>query len=663
MKVALIRKEYTLSRGGAESYVVHLGRYLAEQGHAVHVFANTWDEPPDPRITFHHLPMLGVYSPLKNLSFALAVRRALKKEHFDIVNGFSQAYPQDIYRMGDGLHRHLLKVQSTGGLSRFLDFINPRHRVILSIEKQIFKPKNYSRIIANSRLCKNQAMDYYGVPEKRIEVIYNGVDGRRFNPAVREAYRSEVRRQLSIGDDQLVILYVSRNYKRKGLPVLIRGLSLLKHRREGLKVIVVGRESARPYQRLASRCGVGDLFLFVGQESALEKYYGAGDVVVLPTIYDPFSNVCLEALACGLPVITTGSNGAAELIEEGKNGCVIGNPRNPEELAHAIDLLLPEGVREAMGKHAAGSVRHLTLEDNARRTLALYENVIEQKAIVACSHHDGIITHDTYRTLLTQNGLADFNSLMYYRQGEVIKASSGERSTVKLQLSSGEGAVGAYLKRYQGCGLKARARCLLRCSLPRTALDEWNAILSFHRLGIPTMIPLAVGVNNHPVFKKESFLLTREVEGAERLDRYLLRHFSPPLREGERREKRRLLEALAHLVRQMHHAGCNHRDLYLCHVLVRRDASFNWHIYLADLHRVDQRRHLRLRWKVKDLAALNYSAEASPLTRTDRLRFIKDYLGEEKLTAPLRALIKKVIRKSARIRSHDLKLRKKATHP
>ena len=662
MKVALIRKEYTLSWGGAESYVVHLSRYLAERGHTVHVFANTWDLPSDPRITFHQVPMLAFYSPLKNLTFAFATKRLLKKEQFDIVNGFSQAYPQDIYRMGDGLHRHLLKVKSPGALSKFLEHLNPRHRSILFIEKQIFKPKNHYYIIANSTLCMHQAIDYYGVPEKKIALIYNGVDHKRFSPTARETYRADVRRQLSIGDDQVIILYVSRNYKRKGLHVLIQGLSLVNNRPDGLKVVVVGRENPLPYQRLAVQYGVGDNLLFVGEERILEKYYGASDFLVLPTLYDPFSNVCLEALACGLPVITTRSNGAAEIINDGKNGCIIEDPRNPAELAQKLALLLTREVREEMGQHAASSARHFTTEENARRTLALYEKVFERKKILAHSHHNGIIIHDTYRPLLIQNGLADFNALMYYRHGEVIKQSHAERSTIKLMLTGKHGAVGAYLKRYQSSGFKTVIRSFVSCSLPRTALDEWNAILAFHRLGIPTMIPLAVGVQKRSGLKKESFLLTREIEGTERLDHYLLRHFLPPLTDDQRREKRRLFKALALLVQQMHHSGCNHRDLYLCHVLVKKDTSLNWHIYLADLHRVDQRRHVRLRWKVKDLAALNYSADICSVTRTDRLRFLKHYYGEQKLTAHLKAVTKKVISKTDKIRSHDLRMQRKASH-
>jgi len=152
MKIALIRKEYTLSWGGAEIYVVNLSRQLLEMGHEVHIFANTFDRPSIPGITFHKVPMLVFFSPLKNLTFALNTKRLLKKEDFDIVNGFSQVYHQDIYRMGDGLHLHFLRTKSPNTLLRFLTYLNPRHLSILLIEKQIFKPQNFHHIIANSVL-------------------------------------------------------------------------------------------------------------------------------------------------------------------------------------------------------------------------------------------------------------------------------------------------------------------------------------------------------------------------------------------------------------------------------------------------------------------------------------------------------------------------------
>ena len=266
MKVALIRKEYTRSWGGAESYTVNLATELVTRGHEVHVFANSWDMPADSGITFHRIPMFTFYSPLKNLSFTFNIRRALAHERFDIVNGLSQTYPQDVYRMGDGLHRHALKAQSSNGLSTFFKHLNPRHQAILFIENRIFKPANYYHIVVNSKLCKQQAQEYYNVPESRIEVIYNGVDCNRFNPDVKKTYRSDLRNRLAIGDGETVLLFVSRNYKRKGLDLLIKSIALLKNKAASPRVLVVGRGNSRPYQRLADRHGVADKLLFVGEE-------------------------------------------------------------------------------------------------------------------------------------------------------------------------------------------------------------------------------------------------------------------------------------------------------------------------------------------------------------------------------------------------------------
>lgn len=655
MKIALIRKEYTCSLGGAEHYVVNLSRQLLKMGHEVHVFANTFDRPSDAGITFHKVPVLAFFSPLKNLTFALNTKRLLKKETFDIINGFSQVYAQDIYRMGDGLHLHFLNTQHTNPLIRFLTYLNPRHLVILLIEKQIFKPQHVRHIVANSKMCKSQAIHYYRVPHERIDVIYNGVDLKRFTPGVRETYRLRVRERLHISDQEIVILFVSRNYKRKGLDCLIKSLSHLGEKADTIKVIVVGRGHPRPFKRLAKSIGLSDKIIFVGEETIIETYYGASDLLVLPTRYDPFSNVCLEALACGLPVITTKSNGAAEIIEDGKNGIIVDDAENTEALANAISLLLSKNRREEMGKHAALRAKPYTIEANAQKTLALYQKVLAKKHVLSFTHHDGIIINDAYAPLLLKNKLRDFDTLMHVQNGTIIKQSMNERSTVKLSLKDNGGKMGVYLKRYQSPALKTWLASLFRFSMPRSAMDEWNNILAFHNLDIPTMLPLCAGLKKHIGFKKESFLLTREIEGVKRLDHTLAHHFSSHTNDHRFKEKKTLIKTLALLVRRMHGSGLNHRDLYLCHILVKKDARNNWTIYFADLHRVDQRKKMPLRWKVKDLAALHYSADPDIVTRTDRLRFITHYQGNERLNVHTKQFIKKIIKKTERIRSHDQK--------
>ena len=664
MKIALIRKEYTLKWGGAESYVVNLARMLAARNHEVHVFANSWDLPADPGITFHKVPMIAWYSPLKNLSFALNTRRLIAREQFDIVNGSSQVFPQDVYRAGDGLHLFNLEAHSSHLFSRILNRLNPRHRIILSIERQIFKPGHFTHIIANSKLCKQQILNGYGVPEERVAVIYNGVDLNRFYPGIKSRYRTEVRKQLGVSDDTRVMLFVSRNYKRKGLQQLIESIALLGEKKQFLKLIVVGRGTPRPYVRLAGRLGVSDQLIFAGEEPMVERYYAASDFLILPTLYDPFSNVCLEALACGLPVITTRSNGASELIRDGVNGFVLEDANRPEEMAKKISRLMREGICETMGEQAAATARPCTLEENLQQTLALYDKVIAIKKRFSFSCQNGIMVNGEGADLLADNQLLTFDAVMSCSRGTAVKQVAGLRSTVRIALNDRNGETGVYLKRYHSRGIRCLVASLAGVTPRGTAMEEWNSILAFHRCGIPTMIPLAAGTRRTGPATCESFLITRELEGAERLDHYLAREMAPPLFRHQVVNKRSLLKHLALLVRRMHRSGFNHRDLYLCHLLIKNTAESDWIIYIADLHRVDRRQRVGTRWMVKDLAALNYSADPQFITRTDRLRFVRHYRDGKAPDIPLRLLIRKVLRKTEKIRLHDRRLRQKlSNHP
>jgi UDP-glucose:(heptosyl)LPS alpha-1,3-glucosyltransferase len=379
VKIALIRKDYFLSRGGGERYAVNLSEGLAKLGHEVHVFANTWSKPPDHGISIHKVPTLTISSSLKNLSFAYNCRKLLARENFDIVHSLSQTFSQDVYRMGDGIHRHWLKTQTPNFFYRFLKTLTPRQQVILFLEKKTFHPLNYRMIICNSQLCKRHAVTYFKVPEEKIRVIYNGVDHTHFHPGLKDNYNKNIRKKLHIPEEAVVILFIARNLKRKGLHYLIRSLPLIEKGKGPLTILVVGRGNSDPFRKIAHNLGFGGQLLFPGETEDIFHYYAVGDIVVLPTLYDPFSNVCLEALACGIPVITTRENGASEIIRPGETGIVISDPHNCVELAESISRFIPHEVRDSVRKKASQSVQNFTLEKNTLKTFETYKQVLEIK--------------------------------------------------------------------------------------------------------------------------------------------------------------------------------------------------------------------------------------------------------------------------------------------
>jgi len=380
MKIAVVRQRYT-DFGGAERYTAALIESLLSAGHVVHVFANEWklkdNSSQDGRIVFHSVPTLKMLSVLEVITFAVNVRRLLKRQQFDIIHSFERTFYQDIYRAGDGCHREWLeqrrKIDPPG--KSILHRINPLHIAILWIEKQIFKEGNYKAIMANSRRGKKEIMDLYGVPENKIHVIYTAVDSNRFTGDHGQETKEKLCRQLGINPDKPLLLFVGSGFRRKGLPAALKALAILPF---PAHLVVVGKERLSPYQRFARKLGVDSSVTFTGPIFDVVPFYKGTDLFVFPTIYEPFSNVCLEAMAAGLPVVTSRINGASEVIIESENGCVVEDPLDPVEIAAKIQqgLAIPKSRIAETNKNI---LQKLTWENHTRQVLELYETVQNMK--------------------------------------------------------------------------------------------------------------------------------------------------------------------------------------------------------------------------------------------------------------------------------------------
>jgi UDP-glucose:(heptosyl)LPS alpha-1,3-glucosyltransferase len=246
------------------------------------------------------------------------------------------------------------------------------------VEDAPYKKATFTRIIAISDMVKRDMMHWYGIPEDRITVAYNGVDIERFHPRNRQ-YREGIRRRHGIRDE-FVILFVSNNFRMKGLVFLIKALAeIKKENAPSCKLLVLGRDRQGSYFGLARNVGIFEEVIFAGSTDEPEKYYGASDLLVHPTFYDACSLTVLEALASGLPVITTHSNGASGIITEGQEGFVISDPRDGQALVGKISFFLD---REKVEK-ASAAARHLaesySLEGNWRKIKNILNEVSSEK--------------------------------------------------------------------------------------------------------------------------------------------------------------------------------------------------------------------------------------------------------------------------------------------
>jgi len=375
VKIGLIRQRYAAS-GGAERYLAQLVVELTAAGHAVHLFASRWTDVPKGG-TIHRVPVLAAPAFLRVLSFAWAAGRMSRREACDLVHSFDRTIRPDIYRAGDGCHRAWLDRRRAveGGVRPVTDRLNPLHRSILWLERQLFRPGGCRRIIANSRMVRDEILRYYGTPAAAIRVIYTGVDLSRFRPVLGGAARAAVREALGVRPEDAVVLFAGSGFERKGLRFLLEAMGRIR-RKENLRLWVLGKGDLRRARSQADRLGIADRVHFAGPVADPERWMAAADVFALPSIYDPFSNACLEAMASGLPVITTRANGVAEILEEGRTGSVISHAREVGALAERIEEFLNPARQEESAVAARTAAEAFSMEEHVKQVLALYEEVL-----------------------------------------------------------------------------------------------------------------------------------------------------------------------------------------------------------------------------------------------------------------------------------------------
>jgi len=250
--------------------------------------------------------------------------------------------------------------------------IRPRHRLMTVVERRCFRAAR--QVVVNSERVKGEVVRHHGVAPARVAVVYNGIDLGRFDPGGREEARAAVAARFPEVAGRVRLLYVGSGFRRKGVDTLLRGLARVAPAvGENLHLLVVGKEPriAR-YRGLAARLGIADRVTFTGPLGEVDELLLGCDGFCFPTRYEPFSNACLEALAAGLPVITTAANGVAELLADG-GGAVVADAEDVDALAAAMTEMADPAWRARHGARAREIAAGHTLEGY----MATWESLLE----------------------------------------------------------------------------------------------------------------------------------------------------------------------------------------------------------------------------------------------------------------------------------------------
>ncbi|MCD6405259.1 MAG: glycosyltransferase family 4 protein [Planctomycetes bacterium] len=381
MKTAVIIEHFNPARGGAETYTAALVAYLAGKGHEVTLVTEDWSAIPA-GVTPVRVPVKGITAARRYLSFSTQASQLVAVADYDIVHSMAPVLWANVFHPHGGvthasLERSLASSPTTvsRGLRKAARWLNTKKDILLELESIIYTGQTPPRFVAVSEMVASDMKRFYGVDVSRIDVVYNGVDTARFRPENRASLRQGLRAELGIGEDEVVVLLVAHNYRLKGVEIFIKVLAeLAESPRKTVRGLIVGAKSGTHgiYPQLARKMGLGDSILFHDAAGDIERFYAAADIYLHPTFYDPMSLVALEALASGLPVVTTRLNGCSEIMTEGVEGFIVDDPRDVAGIVEGVGMLLDPSRRDDAGRAARALAQKFPLERNFEGILEVY---------------------------------------------------------------------------------------------------------------------------------------------------------------------------------------------------------------------------------------------------------------------------------------------------
>ena len=366
MKILVVARPFSF-HGGVETATAGMLRALVGRGHDVHVLS-PGRQAAIPGLTVHRLRVPPLPRTARIVTFAGLVRAATMRGHWDVVQSQERTLGQDVYRAGEGCHLGYLEAHDSGARAR-----GAYHRVVLALERRIFTRTR--AIVAIAQQGKAEIERRYSVAPERVTVVYNGVDLDRFHPRNRAVHRDAVRASVGLPVDAPLALFVGSGFERKGLATAIEALATLDDR--SVRLLVIGKGDAGGGRALAARCGLADRITWQLPQQAIERWYAAADVLVLPAWYEPFGNVHLEALASGVPIVTTTRAGGAEVVDDGITGA-IREPGDPKAIGDALREMLDRPKPDVIDL-CRRSAEPFTYERQAERLEGIYRQCARKR--------------------------------------------------------------------------------------------------------------------------------------------------------------------------------------------------------------------------------------------------------------------------------------------
>ncbi len=362
IKLSLVTRHFGVL-GGIEKHSLRLALAFANQGAEVHILtADSMKENTlHPLLHFHTLPIKKRINFRKIKEFDSLCQNWHQQQKMGVIFGMDRIRSQTHLRAGNGVHAAFLKQKKMFASFKkpFFPLITPLDKILLNIEKESFESNTLKRIFTNSHRVKKEILTYYKTASEKIEVIHNGVEWKEMETDFKQAIekKSLLCSHLNLNPDVYHFLFIGNGFKRKGLLFLLKALSLLPFKDFHLSVVGKDKHLKR-FVMMTHFLNLKNQVTFFGKRSDVRIFYQYADCLVIPSLYDPFANVTVEALAMGLYVITSPFNGGHEVITK-ESGLLIENLKDPKIFGATLMEAISHPKTKRSSQNIRNSIKHL----------------------------------------------------------------------------------------------------------------------------------------------------------------------------------------------------------------------------------------------------------------------------------------------------------------
>jgi UDP-glucose:(heptosyl)LPS alpha-1,3-glucosyltransferase len=334
--------------GGLQRDFIRIARACLAKGHSVDVFTMSWDGEQEPGLNLHLLPPKGLQNHTRRKNYVRRLHAALETSTFDLVVGFNKMPGLDVYYAADTCYQ--AKAKQTRPL---LYRLTGRYRTTVAFEKAVFSAREQTKILLISPQQQQDFMHYYQTPAERFHILPPGIDKNRIAPPNLMELRNAMRKQLGLSAKDFLLLMVGSGFRTKGLDRTLHAFAdLPAEMQKYSRLLVIGKDNPKPYLNLAHKLGIKNKIEFLGGRDDVVRFYQAADLLLHPAYNENTGTVILEALAGGLPVVTTDVCGYAHYVEKADAGVVLPTPFNQKHFSETVQALFSEHARAPLRTNA-----------------------------------------------------------------------------------------------------------------------------------------------------------------------------------------------------------------------------------------------------------------------------------------------------------------------